>query len=303
MARLFFHTGIFWFIFKVSWLACAQEVLLKGEGRVLENDPFKTKPVYELEAYRLAVNNAIEKTFGSSVSSNYERLVDTEVQGHSVVSHTDLRNNYTNTFPNGEWIRTIHKECREIKDGNGNYWMSCEVRGYASKIETAKVRFMAKTLDGIDIKRDESIDFINGEMGYLYFKSALPGFVVIFYDDMKNVQRCVPYNNMAELELEIQANKEYLFFSRQHADYLLDKALVNEIEFFTEQPLEYNQFYVLFSPEPFSAYFLNAPEELQGGYRSFKSMEKDSFHRWLQNNRIRNKKLEVQVIGVSIKKN
>ena len=280
----------------------AQEEIVEGQGMVLENDPFKTKPVYELEAYRLAINNAIEKTYGSSVLSNYERLVATQMKGQSVVFHNDLRNNYTNTFPNGEWIKTLGKECTEIKDENGNYWMSCSVKGYAQKIETAEVEFVAKTLDGTDIKKNETIDFIDGESGYLYFKSARPGYLIVFFDDMKIVQRCIPYNAMNETELKIEANKEYIFFSKQHADYMQDKRLVNEVELFTEQPFEYNQFYILFSPEPFSAYFLNDSEELGNGYRSFKSIEKDSFHRWLQENRVRNKNIQVQVIGISIKK-
>ncbi|MBN1187366.1 MAG: hypothetical protein JXB49_34135 [Bacteroidales bacterium] len=297
------------FIYIISFCLCsisgtllnAQDKIVEGEGIVLEDDPFKTKPVYELEAYRLAVNNAIEKSFGSSVLSNYERLTETQMKGQSVAMHSDIRNNYTNTFPNGEWIKTLSKECKEIKDESGNYWMSCSVKGHASKIETAEVQFIAKTFDGTDVKKNETIDFVNGESGYLYFKSARSGYLVVFFDDMKNVQRCVPYNTMNETELKIEANKEYIFFSKHYADYVSDKNLVNEVEFYTKQPLEYNQFYVLFSPEPFSAYFLDASEELGDGYKSFRSMEKDSFHRWLQENRVRNKNIQVQVIGISVK--
>ena len=106
---------------------------------------------------------------------------------------------------------------------------------------------------------------------------------------------------MNENELQIISNKEYLFFSKQHADYIQDNKLINEVEFFTEQPLEFNQFYILFSPDPFSSYFLEDSKMLGKGYQTFKLTDKEGFHRWLQENRKKNKDIQVQVIGVSVK--
>jgi hypothetical protein len=76
---------------------------------------------------------------------------------------------------------------------------------------------------------------------------------------------------------------------------------VDEIEFYSEIPLDYNLFYIVFSPKPFKGYFLNPAEELEDGYTTFRSMERDAFQKWLQEQRIRNKELQVQIIGVSIK--
>lgn len=301
MINLLIHIIPVSFYFLISLSISAQEIIVEGEGKVLENNEFKTKPVYELEAYRLAINNAIEKSFGSSVNSNYVRLVETQMKGQSVAFHDDIRNNYTNTFPNGEWIKTISKNCNEVKDPADNYWMTCKVKGYATKIEAADVKFIAKTLDGTSVSLDETIEFINGESGYLYFISGSPGYLLVFFDDMKIVQRCIPYNSMNVSSLKIDANREYIFFSKEYANYITDKNIVNEIELYTEKPMEYNQFYVLFSPEPIHAPVLNASEELNDGYRTFQSMEKNTFHRWLQENRVRNKDLQVQVIGISIK--
>jgi len=68
------------------------------------------------------------------------------------------------------------------------------VTGYAKKIETATVKFIAFTLDGTNPEIDKSETFSNGESGYLYFRSPENGFVIVFYDDLEKVQRCIPYN-------------------------------------------------------------------------------------------------------------
>jgi hypothetical protein len=278
----------------------SQEVLVYGESSVLINDPLITRLQYENKALNMAVENAIEKAFGTSVMSNYDRLTVTEMQGRSVAFNNDIRSSYISTFPNGTWIKDETKNCIEGKDIKGNYWLTCKVTGYARKIESARVQFVAYTLDGINKELNKSETFINGEDGYLYFRSPDYGFIVVFYDDMKTIQRCIPYNASKETYFKVETNREYIFFSPDKCDYMSDKKQVDQIEFYTEMPLDYNQFYVLFSPTPFGGYFYNPPEALKGGYTTFKSMERESFHKWLQENRTRNKDLQVQIIGVKI---
>ena len=280
----------------------AQEILVSGEASVLANNLLRTRVQYEHEALLMARENAIEKEFGSSVMSNYERLTITEMEGRSVAFNSDKRSNYLNSYPNGIWIKDVNKSCSDEKDEKGNFWYTCKVTGYARKIESASVLFKAFTLDGTDPDLNRSETFTDGESGYLYFKSPENGYIIVFFDDLNTVQRCVPYNNSNDNYFKVEGNREYIFFSRGKCDYLSDKNHVDEIEFYTESPLDYNLFYILFSPEPFSGYFSDPPEKLGGGYTSFRSMARENFHSWLQDNRIRNKYLQVQIIGVSIVK-
>jgi hypothetical protein len=289
---LLFYNSIFVF---------SQEVLVSGEASVLINDPLKTRLQYENEALNLARDNAVDKAFGTSVMSNYERLTVTEMQGRSVAFNSDIRGNFISTFPNGTWNKDVTKICVEEKDANGNYWLKCRVTGYAGKIESAKVQFIAYTLDGLNPRLNKSEMFINRESGYLYFRSPEKGYIVAFYDDLKTVQLCIPYNAIEENYLKIDGNREYIFFSPEKSDYLSDKKQVDEIEFYTEMPVDYNQFYILFSPTPPGVYFYNPAEKLEDGYTTFKSMERKDFNSWLQENRTRNKDLQVQIIGVTIK--
>jgi hypothetical protein len=297
--RQYIYFVLLLFIIKPNFLF-SQEFPVSGESSVLINDPLITRLQYENKALNMAMENAIDNAFGTSVMTNYNRLTVTEMQGRSVAFNSDIRSNFISTFPNGIWIKDSTKNCIEEKDEKGNYWLTCKVAGYARKIESAKVQFIAYTLDGINPQLNKSETFNNGEDGYLYFRSPDNGYIVIFYDDMKKVQRCIPYNASKENYFKVDGNREYIFFSRNKSDYLSDKNNVDEIEFFTEMPLDYNQFYVLFSPTPFSGYFYNPPEKLEGRYSTFKSLDRESFHSWLQENRTRNKDLQVQIIGVTI---
>jgi hypothetical protein len=279
-----------------------QEIIISGEESVLQNNPLTTKPQYEYEAYMSAVHNALDKAFGSTVISNYERLTRTEMEGRSVLNYDDIRNNYLNTYPNGIWIQDKSRQCYEEKDAKDHWWTTCKVTGLARKMDATEVRFIARTLDGTDPLKNQTETFINGETGYLYFRSADPGYLIVFYDDMNNVQRCIPYNASRGFDVKIDANKDYLFFSNELADYMEDRNEVDEIQFVSDIPLDYNQFIIVFSPVPFKGYFLSDEEKFKDGSSTFKSMTKDSFHAWLQENRIRNKELQVQIIGVTIRK-
>src|SRR4030042_5825548 len=118
---------------------------------------------------------------------------------------------------------------------------------------------------------------------------------------MKIIQRCIPYIASRGFDLKIDGNRDYLFFSQQLADYIENKNDVDQIEFTSDVPLDYNQFIIIFSPTPFRGYFMKDAEKLENGYTTFKSMNKDEFHAWLQENRIRNRDLQVQIIGVTIR--
>lgn len=279
-----------------------QNKLITGEASTLMNDLQKTKPQYEIETLERARENALDKAFGSSVESKYERLTITEMEGRSVSSNREIRNNYISTFPNGRWIRDDKKSTVETQDQDGNWWMTCTVTGYARKIESAEVRFSASTLDGPDPKKDIEESFTDGESGYLYFHSPEAGYLVVFYDDFKLVQRCIPYNKTPEKYIRIDADKDYIFFSGSENDYLHDESLADKIEFYTEMTRDYNLFYILFSPVPFTGYNVNKPFDLANGRTTFHWLDRNDFQDWLQEQRIRNKDLQVQIIGVTITK-
>jgi len=284
-------------------LAGQKDIFVTGKASTLMNDPQKTRPQYEIETLKRARENALEKAFGSSVESKYESLVITEMEGRSVSSTREVRNNYINTFPNGRWIRDENSSAVEERDDKGNWWMTCEVTGYAREVESAPVRFKAYTLDGHDPQKNIAQSFAHGEDGYLYFRSPDEGFLVVFYDDFNSVQRCIPYNVTTEKYLKVDSDRDYIFFSGGKNDYLSERNKADRIQFYTNTPRDFNLFYVLFSSKPFSGYNVNEPDTLPGDFRTFRWLHRDEFQDWLQEQRIRNKNLQVEILDVTITRN
>ncbi len=289
----------FLFLISVFHLADAQ-VTISGTGIVLDNGG-KTLHQLREEARQEAIKDALYQAFGSIVYSEYERLVSTEMSGRSVASHSDYRIQYARDYPNGVWLQDIDTTYISYEEG-GRLWMRCTINGLAREMDEPKIQFMVKTLDGINYKMNETQDFVDGEKGYIYFKAAADGYLMIFLDDFHVVQRCLPYNAMSENCYPVKAHTDYIFFAPELIDKEKDKPIVDEMEFFTSTGFEYNQFYIFFSPVPFSPAILNQETELADGYSTFKMLKRDYFHSWLQEQRLKNKELQIKTIGITIKK-
>jgi hypothetical protein len=275
------------------------QITITGYGEVLDNGD-KTKVQIRVEAKDEAIKNALYEAFGSIVFSEYQRLIETTMSGRSVDSHDDNRVEYTENYPNGEWIRDINIEYEDYEE-NGRWWVRCKATGEAVELNEPKIQFVVKTLDGTNFSKNETVDFINGEKGYIFFKAAEDGYLLIFLDDFQTIQRCLPYNGMAATLFPIVANQDYLFFSSEDAELPVLKQQVDEIEFFTEKGFEYNRFYILFSNTPFSPTLLNKEQSLDDGYSTFKTVERANFHSWLQEQRLKNAELQIKTIGITIK--
>lgn len=276
------------------------QITISGTGEVLDNGektPFQLRETARQEA----INNALYDAFGSMVFSEYERLISTEMSGRSVISNSDNRIQYAKNYPNGIWLKNIDVAYSTYEE-NGRLWMKCTITGLAKEMDAPKIQFEVKTLDGTDSKLNETQEFINGEKGYMYFKAAEDGYLMIFLDDFLTVQRCLPYNKMTENCYPVKAHTDYVFFTSKLPDGAISKQPVDELELYTNQGFEYNQFYVFFSPEPFSPPILNQESALPRGYSTLKSVKREAFHSWLQDQRLKNKELQIKTIGVTIRK-
>lgn len=280
-------------------LLCQQkEIKGSAEVLILDNNLIKK---YEFEAQQAAINNALYEAFGSSVVTNYELLSQTEMKGQSLISASEKRIQFVNTYPNGIWKKELKTPIyTSYKDEKGNWWLRCEVFGLAEQFTVPPVNFIARTLDGEDFIKDETINFISGESGYIYFRSPVKGFICVFYDDFKTVQRCFPYNSMGNEMFPVHAETEYVLFSQNPLGFGTDSLLVDEVEFFTDDELEYNQFYILYTPEQIALPAVNNYTISDQKYTTFKSLTRSDFQKWLQKCRMRNIDLQVKIIGITI---
>ena len=289
------------FLVGLSESSLCQQKKIKGSAEVLILDNNLIKK-YEFEAQQAAINNALYEAFGSSVVTNYEQLSKTEMKGQSLINASEQRIQFINTYPNGVWKKELSSPgYNTYKDERGNWWLRCEVYGIAEKITVPPVKFIAKTLDGEDFIKDETFNFISGESGYIYFRSPVKGFMCVFYDDFKSVQRCFPYNSMENEMFPVKQETDYILFSKNPQGFNADTLLVDEVEFFTNEELEYNQFYILYSPEKIALPTVNDFRKTDQNYTTFKTLTRGDFQRWLQKCRISKIDVQVKIIGITIR--
>ncbi|TAE52029.1 MAG: hypothetical protein EAZ89_09170 [Bacteroidetes bacterium] len=245
----------------------------------------------------MAMVQAIEKEFGTVViQGNSTSLRNTQVN-HEVQTE-QVFNMIAETYVNGEWIKTLDESCERFTDG-GEFWLRCQVKGVVSELKRPDIELNIKSLDCPELSC-ETFDFRDGEPLYLYLKSPKRGYISIYMADPKVAQRLLPYRQMPEnlMEaVEIEGDKDYVFFSRQR-DQLNLASYVDEYELFAETEADLSRIYVLFSEKPMGKPVLNEaartdmPPELDPA----------EFQKWLARQRRHNPDLAVFRIDLSIRK-
>lgn len=251
-----------------------------------------------VEARRTALDRAkieaIANEFGTIVSqSNSTAISNTNGTSNSrfiSIGGSDVK---------GEWIETIGEPKYEEIFQDGMLAITCNVKGKAREITSEQIDFIAKPLrNGQDLKF-EGYNFKSGDDLYLYFKSPVDGYLAAFLvDEASGTVYCaLPYRNSDGNLKVIKADKEYILFSQKNADPE-EKRIVDEYEMTANDDKEWNDFYILFSPDPFKKANLSS-----GSSQSMpKTTNWADFQKWLAKERNKNPRLNLQRIIISIEK-
>lgn len=251
------------------------------------------------KAIEKAKINAIENAFGTVINqgnSVYVKDITTGKQTESNMVFTSI----ADVLVNGEWIATLDEK-RIFYDEDGYRWVKINIKGKVR--ELTKIPFTPETYSlSCNNKKCSTDVFNNGQELIVYFKAPNNGYVTIFLDDTKQVQRLLPYSNYnTSNTYEVKADQEYYFFSNT------DKKdnTVDNIELFTSTAMEQNKLQVLFSKDDFGKPVLTKSnnEEVNGmQYAMPMSTTVESFQSWLQKIRSYNRNIELQTIFITIKK-
>lgn len=156
------------------------------------------------------------------------------------------------TESRGEWIRDTKPTEFDISYEEGELVVKAEVWGVAREVVAAKTMIDAKVLrNGIEPKF-ESGEFKDGDDMYLYFRSPEDGWLCAFLLDRfsSEVYCLLPYRNSPDGAVQVRHDKEYVFFKADQN--LPDWNLIDEYTMTCEDSGEYNEIYVIFSPNKFS---------------------------------------------------
>lgn len=145
----------------------------------------------------------------------------------------------------------------------------------------------------------EAKDFKDGDDLYLFFETPIDGYIVAYLLDetTQTVYSILPYKKQSIPAVEVKANQEYVFFSREKAEKGY-RQFVDEYTLSCETDKEFNTLYVLFSPTSIGKRngFDSAIEDKPTNI-SFKD-----FKIWLSKSLSKDKNLQFQVTHITISK-
>jgi len=277
----------------------------KGESQIRIEDNMSKEDARQ-KARELAIVNAIENELGTYVEQETNIDISQGQTSFKIIGNNRVK---------GEWLETDDEEFKEDvrlaeKKQNKEFetWLTCKISGTVREILKPKLAFQYQALS-CPQSNCRTTDFKSGEQFYLYFRTPSRGYLSIYaVQDDGMVYRLLPYSDMTtpyEDAVPVKSDLEYIFFSKQSAhNYFPDFALnrIDEMILETSKSKEYMQMYVVFSTDKFSKPLLNAGRQVQQGILP-KSLSKEQFEEWIQNNRIYNSEFNYEVINLSISVN
>ena len=269
-----------------------------GSAQIRMEYNMTTKQAYEL-AEQQAIINAIEQAFGTYVEQQTDMYIEDGRADYNIIGTTKVR---------GEWVETTDKQFKEtINKETGQHglqnvnYITCTVKGKVRKsLPKADIQFEILNCEDLSCR---TLDFIDGEQLYLYFKSPVDGFVSVYIDEGDITYRLLPYVNMVDeyqSGVPVKADQNYLFFSETGNSF--GQSLVDEIEMFTNKKIEYNSIYIVFAEKEFIKPVLEADAKVDGRILP-KSLSTEAFSNWLIGNRVVLTSFQDRKIKISIKPN
>ena len=197
----------------------------------------------------------------------------------------------------GEWIETTQEPIYNISYEGDMLVVSVEVKGRIREIVSSGIDFTAKVLrNGIE-EKFESNQFRSGDDMFLYFKSPVDGYLTVYLLDetIQEVFCLLPYKASGQGAYRIEHDKPYILFSAKND--LENANIVDEYTMTCSREIEYNDIYVIFSPNAFTKANTNeSTEDVLPRQLSF-----EDFQKWLVKLRKIDKEAIVNNKQISIK--
>ncbi|MCS6895041.1 MAG: DUF4384 domain-containing protein [Bacteroidia bacterium] len=271
-------------------LLFAQEKSISGQAEV-ELLPGWSVERAQRQALQLAILNAIESAFPTHVARTSKYILDNRVRGQTAQTHSYFYLT-ADQYLSGEWLQTTEvRYSTEVR--KGQIWITCKVKGKARPRTQPALPLELKTLRCRDTARCTSLDFIAGDPLYLYFRSPVPGYLQVFWEDSGFVFRLLPYQNRRQNAEYIRADSSYMFFA---PDKRSEAFWTDELILTAEKPEVLHRLYVVFSPHP-----LSAPPEQYDASTGFHRISIDAFQEWLLSERLRMPELNLRLLDLSVR--
>lgn len=263
-------------------------------------------------AVRKAQLKGIADKFGSTISGSNQLSIGLSGQGGTAES---LRV-YEVDEVNGEWIQTLDEQVKPYTDpSTGMLVYKVKLKGKVRELIQNRIPVeWSLLINGTDIVKNRLREptYYVGDYMYLYFQSPVDGYLTVYLEDndeSHTTQCLIPYRGMSEGAFKIEANKPYIFFSKEDADPEI-RSKVARIKMDSHYELDYNQLHIIFSPNEFwkSADYDNTDvgrvikdRDNNAIHLMPRQLVGKTFHTWLAKNRLRDIDMQVFHIDLTIR--
>lgn len=233
----------------------------------------------------------IADEFGAVVSqTNYTTIRNSD--GNSAIDfqsigYSDLR---------GEWIETIGDPTYNISYSDGMQSVNVKVKGKIREIINSYAQIRVKLLRNIPELSFESSEFRNNDDLFVHFISPINGFLSIYLIDNSETAFCLlPYARQSEGVFTIEANKEYILFSKSKSEFS-DRLTIDEYVMTCGTAPEHNKLAIIFSENPFVK-----SSDIGVSNRLPRQLSACDLNNWLAKSRARDTKMQYIEIPFIIK--
>ncbi len=281
---------------------------LKGEAILQLSDLL---PVIEQKEKlkNLAIKNALELGYGSRFEgvtinrisktgeesvATYDRLLESKTRGK-------LRRIISIDFSELTREVTIDGDLVFVK------FLQCRVEIEASGEENTISGLEAKALNCPDL-RCVTDEFENEDDILLYVKSPADGYLAVFLESDKLVDRLLPGSTdvYSSKGFPVRKDERYVFFSDQPKDTTHVWPITDSYEMTADRPVDINRLYVVFSKTPImfpkgsKENTRLSNKELKLGYRVPESVSNKVFHKWIKRFTLKNDSVNRRLERISL---
>lgn len=229
------------------------------------------------EAKRIAFDRAKIQALADAFGTIVSQTNATHVQNRNGSSDIDFLS-IGGSEVKGEWIETVGEPQYDISYEQGMLVVKVSVKGKAREIVSAQIDIKAKVLRNGTEDKFESDEFRDGDDLYLSFVSPVSGYLAVYLVDAEQKAYCLlPYRSQTDGIYKVEANRRYVFFNIKEAP-AAERQFVDEYVMTCSRSSEYNQIYVIFSPQPFAKATDNTSAETLPRELDFEDLQK-----WLVN--------------------
>ena len=226
------------------------------------------------EAKRIALDRAkiqaIADAFGTLVTQNNSTVISNQ-NGSSDSRFFSL----SGSEVKGEWIETTKEPIYNKRYEGDMLVVSVEVSGRIREIASAGIDLTAKILRNGTEEKFESSEFRSGDDMYLYFKSPVDGYLLIYmYDETTNqVIRILPYIRNSQGHVFVKGDKDYVFFKKtKSTDYIVDEYTMT-----ASLSIEFCTLYIIFSPKE----IVKPSDRSDESHDGIRVLKYEDFTKWL----------------------